>query len=502
MNKMEANISLFVITLFAAIQYVFLAWVPESVSRFAFLCVTNLAGFLMTLAFFFGELFRLDKKQMVQSIVLSLELIVFNVSLMMGVSGVGPTVTAAVLSVYFVFIVALSMLLLHQAHSWYEILGSAVILLGLFFMMDANIAELWNRHILYLLIADLAFALFILTTGRYAESSNPAILAMGQMLFCFLFALVGWVGEAAFLGQSLSLSKEPAFWASVLFISLFIRGLYGIVQVYAQRYVTPLSTSLIFSTEIVITLFVSPLLTRLFGTAPEKITPLRVAGSVIILLGVLIAEPTFLQATKNWALSGKLPGKAQGKTVAKPKRKVPKHYFLYSVLCATLLGVCGLAIGDVPIALTYMTVGALAGIPVAILLDGVLHVGFLADRTPDAAFRIEAGAESLNNANDAMEQAALGREISRKRVFETQNCVEELSIRILNAQPDSVIDVRVQYGDAISAWMSWGGEKYNPLYIGANEDEIDVAGLKLIKHRALQASFSRRGGENRLHVVV
>ena len=47
MNKLEANISLLIITFFAAVQYVFLAWVPESVSRFAFLCVTNLAGFLV-----------------------------------------------------------------------------------------------------------------------------------------------------------------------------------------------------------------------------------------------------------------------------------------------------------------------------------------------------------------------------------------------------------------------------------------------------------------------
>ena len=78
MNKIEANISLFAITFFAAVQYIFLAGVPADLSHFAFLCVTNLIGFLITFLFFFGELFRLDVKQVIQSIILSAELVGFN----------------------------------------------------------------------------------------------------------------------------------------------------------------------------------------------------------------------------------------------------------------------------------------------------------------------------------------------------------------------------------------------------------------------------------------
>ena len=58
MSRLEANISLLIITFLGSVQYIFLAGVPESVSHFAFLCITNLVGFLITLAFFFGELFR------------------------------------------------------------------------------------------------------------------------------------------------------------------------------------------------------------------------------------------------------------------------------------------------------------------------------------------------------------------------------------------------------------------------------------------------------------
>ena len=63
MTRLEANVSLFIITFFGVVQFVFLARVPSSVSHFAFLCITNLIGFLMSLAFFFQELSRLDISQ-------------------------------------------------------------------------------------------------------------------------------------------------------------------------------------------------------------------------------------------------------------------------------------------------------------------------------------------------------------------------------------------------------------------------------------------------------
>ena len=49
MNRLEANISLILITFYAAVQYPFLTGVPESVSQFAFLCLTNLVGFVIML---------------------------------------------------------------------------------------------------------------------------------------------------------------------------------------------------------------------------------------------------------------------------------------------------------------------------------------------------------------------------------------------------------------------------------------------------------------------
>lgn len=298
MNRLTASFSLYAITFFAAIQYVFLTNVPDTVSTFAFLAITNLVGFIITLAVFFGELKRLDRKQVLQSFVLSLELIGFNLFLLLGSRGTSATATAAVMSSYFVFIVILSRLIFREKPEKSKLLGIVLVLFGVFLMMDANVKSIANINVLFLVIADIFFALYLLTAEKFASSSNPSILAMGQTLFNFLIALAGWGVEAAIRGTGFGLPTEARFWGSVFFISFFIRGMYGIVQIYAQRYVTPLRVALIFSTEIIMTMLLSPLLARLVGGESEPITPMRLAGAACMMGGILIADSAIAKKFK------------------------------------------------------------------------------------------------------------------------------------------------------------------------------------------------------------
>ena len=343
MNKLEANISLVIITFFAAIQYVFLSGVPDTVSHFSFLCITNLIGFVITLALFFSELFRVDKKQLLQSLVMSLLLFGFNIFLLLGSSGVGATVSACVLSAYFVFIPVLAFVLYRQKPSLNSLIGILIVLLGLFFMLGADVSGLFNLNILYLVIADVFFALYILMADKYTQGSNPALLAMGQMFFNFIFALLFWSGESMILKTPMSIPAEPAFWGSAIFIGFFIRGLYGIVQINAQRYVSPLATSLIFSTEIVMTMIMSPVLSVLFGGVPEVITPFKVVGAIIMVIGILAADGAIWDAIINGAKQEK------------------GNFSMYMKLM--LLSVVIYAVVDIPVQATgFLTFGSYVGI--------------------------------------------------------------------------------------------------------------------------------------------
>ncbi len=301
MNKIEANLSLLFITFFASVQYAFLIWVPESVSHFAFMCVTNFVGLIMSLCFFFGELFRLDIRQVKQSAILSGELVLFNLFLLMGIQRLGTTITNALLSTNFVFIALIAYLSHRKKPSRETLYGIFTVLAGLLIMAGSELNTLFSLSAFYLMLSNVAFAFYLVSVGEFASSSNPAIIAMGQMFFCFIFSLVLWAGEALFMGADFSLPANPQFWGSVIYVSFFIRGLYGIVQVYAQRYISPLSASLIFSTAIIMTMAISPVMTKILGIPPEAITWPKIIGSVFMIAGILMTEPEFFALLRRLA---------------------------------------------------------------------------------------------------------------------------------------------------------------------------------------------------------
>ncbi|MBQ6981459.1 MAG: hypothetical protein IJQ15_03410 [Synergistaceae bacterium] len=187
-------------------------------------------------------------------------------------------------------------------------------------------------------------------------------------------------------------------------------------------------------------------------------------------------------------------------------------YGRYSVLLARLC-LCVWAVyitsslnAGVSAGLAYFLTGLFIGIPVNILFSSLLYIEPVMPRgkfpVNDADFCLLPDAESLEGANEILEMSAMKRGVKMKRVLEIQSCIEELALRIHKAHPDARISVSVTFGDAISARLHYCGEKYNPFRIDPDEDEIDIMSLKIIKHRAIRASFSNLGGENNVHVVV
>ena len=602
MNKIEANVSLFAITFFGAVQYIFLADIPEDLSSFAFLSITNFLGFLMTLAFFFGELFRLDAHQIIQSIVLSGELVLFNFFMLLGVNGVDPGVTSAVLSSFFVFILIFETVFNHKKPDKFSVISVISVLTGLFFMTNADIESLMNIKILYFVIADVFLAFYVMTVGSYASSSNPSILAMGQMFFCCIFSLILWIAEAVLTNVPFQLPLNREFWVGVIYISFFIRGLYSIIQIYAQRYVSPLNTSLIFSSEIVMTMLVSSILSNLFGLPSENITLLKLAGSVLIILGIVIMEPDslkYLRRIKNLKIFPKFNARKASKNIITRQKVIViiLSAFVYILFDAAvdltgflpvysgiknslpfitglffgLYGTLGNLIGSVISSLltneaadtilaeiwcvfisgtcvyygwhilskshrihfkhlkhylryiflvalvsvlcikpeymmTYFLTGIIIGLPVNILFGSLLYiepiVPIWCELKSDAAFELENSTDSLEKVNDILQDTAVQKNINMKKIFEIQSCLEELSIRIFNAIPDAKIQIKVIYYNAISMRLFYSGEKYNPFRINKNEDVLDIMSLKIIKHRALRASFAFYKGENKIHVVM
>ena len=110
------------------------------------------------------------------------------------------------------------------------------------------------------------------------------------MLWCSVITLALWGAQSLIMGQPMSLPSSPTFMICLFYVGIFLKGIYTISQIHAQRYISPIDTSLIFSTEIIMTMVFSPLLGYIFDIPKEDITVLRVLGGLLVILGILIAD--------------------------------------------------------------------------------------------------------------------------------------------------------------------------------------------------------------------
>lgn len=272
-------------------------------SKFAFLCITNLVGFLIMFFMLSGVLimdfYRINRKQLLQGLVLSAEITGFNFFMVIGVSGSGATVSSCILSSYFVFIPILDYFIKKEKPRGNVLAGIVLVMSGLLMIIGMNFKGMLDWHVLSLIAADICFALYMISTGKYSTTSNPSVLVVIQLFFNFVLTLVLWCLESIIFSKSMIIDSTPAFWANVIFVSVFIRGMYSIVQLYAQRYISPLDTSLIFSTEIIITMLMSPVLAMVFDTPSEAITLSKLSGGLIMVIGILVADESVFSALKK-----------------------------------------------------------------------------------------------------------------------------------------------------------------------------------------------------------
>lgn len=188
------------------------------------------------------------------------------------------------------------------------------------------------------------------------------------------------------------------------------------------------------------------------------------------------------------------------------------NYLKYLGILVGLSTICGcvslvlLGGGFAATMVAYTALGLLIGIPVNIMANGLFCFESILPPPYTVQYpvsgTISTDPEGLLLLNEALEDFAFSKGLNQRRIFEIENCLEELTIRILAKLPDTQILVQINYDDTISARLQYHGQKYNPLQIEKDENELDIMGLKLVKHRALRAAFQYSNQTNRIHVVI
>ena len=289
-TQLVSTIALILITCLAAIQYVFLRNVPDSVTTFSFICITNLIGLVIVGVVRFKKLIGISKTTLLKGAILAIELTGFNFFLMLGSRHLDTVIISSVVSLYFVFITPM-LLLLKKKVSFFSGIATVIAIISLLLMCGTDTDVLFaSVDVLYLVIADLFFAAYVVSVSIIGENEDSTRLTLSQMIFACLFAFIGWIIENRLTHSSFSLPTNADFWISALFIGVCIRAIYGIVQISAQKHVSALKTSLIFSAEIIITMGINPLMCTILGISYTNATFFQLIGGVLLVVATLMVD--------------------------------------------------------------------------------------------------------------------------------------------------------------------------------------------------------------------
>ena len=289
-KQASATIGLIFITILAAIQYAFLRNVPDTVSNFSFVCITNVIGLVILGAVRIKKLFSMGKKTMLKGMLFALELTGFNFFLLLGSRHLDAVISSSVVSLYFVFITPM-LLLLRRKVNFFSGIATVIAIVALLLLFGADTDQLFSSiDVIYLILADIFFAAYLVSVSILGEKEDSTKLTLSQMVFAAVFSFIGWLVEIAVTGQSMELPTDGKFWISAVFIGVAIRAVYGIIQISAQKHVSALKTSLIFSAEIIITLLANPILCRMFNMTYTPVSTFQIAGGVLLIIATLMVD--------------------------------------------------------------------------------------------------------------------------------------------------------------------------------------------------------------------
>ena len=289
-----ASIGLLFITFLAAIQYIFLRNVPDSVSTFTFIVVTNLIGVVLLGVAQPKKVFSLNKRTLLKGLLFSVELTGFNVFLLLGSRNMDSVMVSSIISLYFVFVTPI-LVLCKKKVNFFSTISTILATIALVLMFGADFGRIFSTvQVIYLIISDIFFAAYVVSVSLLGSNEDAIQLSFSQMLFSVIFAFLGWIVEFLLGKTSFSLPHDYKFWVSALFMGIFIRVLYGVIQMACQKYVSPLKAALIFASEIIITLVTNPLMCKIFNFEYTRATNFQIIGCVLFIMATLMIDPEFM----------------------------------------------------------------------------------------------------------------------------------------------------------------------------------------------------------------
>jgi drug/metabolite transporter (DMT)-like permease len=144
------------------------------------------------------------------------------------------------------------------------------------------------------LAGSAVYSLQIVLLERYARLYDPIAFTFVEMLAAF----AGCSAVALALGD-LEVPRGWTVWGALLVTGVFASALAYLVQTWAQRHTSATRTALAFTLE--------PVWTAVFGywLAGDRLGALGWAGAVLIMSGIVVAEPAAAGALRRLLRGGR-----------------------------------------------------------------------------------------------------------------------------------------------------------------------------------------------------
>lgn len=150
---------------------------------------------------------------------------------------------------------------------------SGLSLLTLGSKIDFNIGDSW------VFLSAILFAIYIIMVGKYSKKCDGVLLSLLQFLLVGIVCIV-----YAGINGDLYVPTQYKLWQAILFTALFATAFMYTVQNYYQKYISEITTSIIFSFE--------PLFAAItaYFYLNEALTERTIIGGLLIFCGILFAE--------------------------------------------------------------------------------------------------------------------------------------------------------------------------------------------------------------------
>lgn len=294
MTRTESNIILFSITLCWASSYIFVKNIPDSISTFAYLTLTTGIASIILAIVFIRKLKSFNRKTLLRSFILAIIICINLIFERLGISRIPASTASFVASLNIVFVPLLLLIFKHKL-TLNNIAGIIFILTGLIFTSGIKMGDTVNYGVLAMTAGCMFMAVYIITVDNFTKKSDPLLLGIGQMFFTAIIGFLLWFIEESKTFLTVTYTNEIL--ANIFLIAFFAKAYAYIMLMYSQKYASPISVTVIASTEPVVTMVLAMLIPNTFGQT-EVLTSAKVTGAIFIVAGAICAGTNFLSRNK------------------------------------------------------------------------------------------------------------------------------------------------------------------------------------------------------------